>query len=122
VLTVLGNLLDNALDAARTGDRTPPWVEVGLLTEPDGRLVIRVTDSGPGVPPDAREKIFEPGYSTKPPGTIGERGVGLPLIRKTLERRGGSLTVGEAVGGGARFEARLPDALRPLHLDDLVAP
>lgn len=122
VLTVLGNLLDNALDAARTGDRTPPWVELGLLTGPDGMLVIRVTDSGPGVPPDAREKIFEPGYSTKPPGTIGERGVGLPLIRKTLERRGGSLTVGEAAGGGARFEARLPDALRPLHLDDLVAP
>ena len=92
VLTVLGNLLDNALDAARSGERTPPWVELGLLTEADGTLVIRVADSGPGVPPDAREKIFEPGYSTKPAGAIGERGVGLPLIRKTLERRGGTVT------------------------------
>jgi two-component system, CitB family, sensor kinase len=122
VLTVLGNLLDNALDAARTGERTPPWVELGLLTEPDGTLIIRVADSGPGVPPDAREKIFEPGYSTKPAGAIGERGVGLPLVRKTLERRGGTVDVGEAAAGGALFEARLPDALRPVLVDDLIAP
>jgi two-component system CitB family sensor kinase len=122
VVTVLGNLLDNALDAARAGERTPAWVELGLLTEPDGMLVIHVTDSGLGVAPDARDRIFESGYSTKPRGVIGERGVGLPLIRKTLERRGGTVSVGEAAGGGARFEARLPDALRPLLLDDLVAP
>ena len=122
VLTVLGNLLDNALDAARSGERTPRWVELGLLTEPHGTLIIRVADSGPGVPPDAREKIFEPGYSTKPAGAIGERGVGLPLIRKTLERRGGTVDVGEAAGGGALFEARLPDAVRPVLVDDLIAP
>ena len=122
VLTVLGNLLDNALDAARTGERIPPWVELGLLTHDDGTLIIRVTDSGPGVAFDAREKIFEPGYSTKPAGAIGERGVGLPLIRKTLERRGGTITVGEAAGGGAQFQVRLPDALRVVLIDDLIVP
>ena len=86
-------------------------MELGLLTEPDGTLVIRVADSGPGVPPDAREKIFEPGYSTKPAGAIGERGVGLPLIRKTLERRGGTSSVGEAAG--RRRPVRGPPPGRP---------
>jgi two-component system CitB family sensor kinase len=111
VLTVLGNLLDNALDAARDGG-SDPWVELALATSDDGSLTIRVTDSGPGVPPDARERIFEPGYSTKPASAIGERGVGLPLIRKTLERRGGTISVGDAPGGGACFEAHLPNAVR----------
>ena len=112
-LTVLGNLVDNALDAARAGGDEAPWVEVGLHTGDDGALLIHVADSGPGVPPEAREAIFEPGYSTKPATGAGARGVGLSLVRRLAERRGGSVTVHDGPGGGAVFAARLPDAVRP---------
>jgi two-component system CitB family sensor kinase len=117
VLSVLGNLLDNAADAAREGEARPPWVELGIESNQDGSLRIQVADSGPGVPVDLRERIFEPGYTTKPPPAIGDRGVGLSLVRRMLERRGGSLRVGEALGGGALFEVYLPDAVRPLRVE-----
>jgi two-component system CitB family sensor kinase len=113
-LSVLGNLLDNAIDASRTGRGHQPWVELGITSYRDGALVIRVADSGTGVAPHAREKIFEPGFSTKPPPAIGERGVGLSLVRRMLERRGGSIEVTDAPGGGALFVARLPDATRSI--------
>jgi two-component system, CitB family, sensor kinase len=104
-LTVLGNLIDNALDAARGGEA--PWVEVGLALE-DGTLVIRVEDSGPGVPPELGEAVFEPGYTTKPERGVGARGVGLSLVRRLAERRGGSVCVRAGRCGGAVFEVRLP--------------
>jgi two-component system CitB family sensor kinase len=119
VLSVLGNLIDNALDAAREGEPRPPWVEVGLTGGEDGSLRILVADSGPGVPPAMREKIFEPGYTTKPAPAIGDRGVGLSLVRRMLERRGGSLRVGEDAAAGALFEVRLPEAVRPARVEAL---
>jgi two-component system CitB family sensor kinase len=105
-LTVLGNLIDNALDAAPAGTANPPWVELLLRTSADG-LKIRVEDSGPGVPSDLRETIFDPGYSTKSATGIGARGVGLSLVRQLAERRGGTVTVADG-REGALFEARLP--------------
>jgi two-component system, CitB family, sensor kinase len=117
VLSVLGNLVDNALDAARDGDRRPPWVEVGLTAASDGTVVMRTSDSGPGVPAELREQIFEPGYSTKPPPAVGGRGVGLSLVRRMLERRGGSIAVTDLPGGGAEFVAVMPEAVRPLPAD-----
>jgi two-component system, CitB family, sensor kinase len=102
---VLGNLIDNALDAARGAEE--PWVEVELTTEPDA-LVVRVEDSGPGVPPEVGDAVFEPGYSTKPERGVGARGVGLSLVRRLAERRGGSVSVCEGRCGGAVFEVRLP--------------
>jgi two-component system CitB family sensor kinase len=111
VLTVVGNLIDNALDAAQLGGDDPPWIEVTLATE-DGTLAIAVADSGPGVPDAARDRVFEDGFSTKPAGSgPGARGVGLSLVQRVVERRGGSVTVGDAPGGGALFEAVLPDAI-----------
>jgi two-component system, CitB family, sensor kinase len=116
VLTVIGNLVDNALDAARQGEARSPWVEVGLVAGDDGALRVRVVDSGPGVSPEARERIFDPGWSTKPPSEIGARGVGLPLVRRIVERRGGSITVEDAGDwGGAVFEVLLPEAVRVAH-------
>jgi two-component system, CitB family, sensor kinase len=113
VLSVLGNLIDNALDAARGVEDRAPWVEVGLATTADGALHIHVADSGPGVPPAVREQIFEPGWSTKPPSEVGARGVGLPLVRRIVERHGGEIAVSDAGDwGGAVFEVRLPEAVR----------
>jgi two-component system CitB family sensor kinase len=113
VLTVLGNLIDNAVDAARTSGREPAAVEVGLRLLDDDVLAISVADSGAGIPADERERIFEPGYSTKPTAGAGSRGVGLALVQRMVERRGGSVTVGEAAHGGALFDVRLPVVLRP---------
>jgi two-component system CitB family sensor kinase len=112
VLTVLGNLIDNAIDAARLGAEPQPWVEIDLRLENDEALLIRVADSGPGVPPDARDSVFEPGWTTKPSSGIGARGVGLSLVRRLAERRGGAVSVSEHPGGGAVFVVRLP--VRPL--------
>jgi two-component system, CitB family, sensor kinase len=109
-LTVLGNLIDNALDAAPFGQRRPPLVRVFVADEA-GALLVRVRDSGPGVPPADRRRVFEPGYSTKDgPG----RGVGLSLIRQLAERRGGWIEVEDVLdgGGGAVFTAWLPDAVK----------
>jgi two-component system CitB family sensor kinase len=111
VLTIVGNLVDNAIDAARDGDADPPWVEV-TLSAIDGTLHITVSDSGPGVPSATRTDIFEAGYSTKPAGGRGARGVGLSLVKRMAERRGGQVTLAEAAEGGAVFEVVLPDAVR----------
>jgi two-component system, CitB family, sensor kinase len=112
VLTVLGNLIDNALEAAPAGEADPPRIEL-LIEADDEALHIRIADSGPGVPEDAREEIFEPGYSTKDPKGPGARGVGLSLVKRLIERRGGTVTVRAADGGGAVFDVMLPVRFGP---------
>jgi len=108
-LTLLGNLVDNALDAAAAGDG-PPLVRVHLADEA-GALLVRVRDTGPGVPAAVRAAVFEPGYSTK---AQEGRGVGLSLVRQLVERRGGWVEVEDARDGpGAVFTAWLPEAVRP---------
>ena len=109
-LTILGNLIDNALDAAAEGGRRPPLVRV-FLTDDAGALLIRVRDTGAGVPPSERERVFEPGFSTK---EGAGHGVGLSLVRELVERRGGWVDVDDAEDGrgGAVFTAWLPDAVR----------
>ncbi|MEU6181212.1 sensor histidine kinase [Streptomyces coeruleorubidus] len=108
LVTVVGNLVDNALDAA--AGKPHARVEVELRAE--GRTVIlRVRDTGPGIPPEHRELVFTEGWSTKKPPAHRERGIGLSLVRRLAERQGGSAAVGEAHGGGAEFTVVLPEAL-----------
>jgi two-component system CitB family sensor kinase len=108
-LTILGNLIDNALDAAAAGERHPPLVRVFIADEL-GALLVRVRDTGSGVPPADRERVFQPGYSTK---DGAGRGVGLSLIRQLVERRGGWVEVDDAKDGhGAVFTAWVPDAVK----------
>lgn len=95
LVTVLGNLVDNALDAA------DEWIEVSLEQSADEVCVV-VKDSGPGVAPDLAEEVFRHGFTTKA-AEQGERGLGLALTRQTCLRRQGSISV-----DGSVFTARLP--------------
>ncbi|MFD7129904.1 ATP-binding protein [Streptomyces sp. NPDC059894] len=111
LVTILGNLIDNAVDAAR--GRAPARVTVTASTEGragpggSGELVLRVADTGAGVDPAHASQVFERGFSTKPAGP-GGRGLGLALVRQAVHRHEGTLSVAEADGGGAEFTVRLP--------------
>ncbi|CAL9292354.1 Sensor histidine kinase DcuS [Streptomyces sp. enrichment culture] len=108
LVTVVGNLVDNALDAVAA----TPHARVEVALRAEGRtVVLKVRDTGPGVPEDLRELIFTEGWSTKKPPAHGKRGIGLSLVRRLAERQGGSATVGPAPGGGAEFTVVLPEAL-----------
>ncbi len=104
LITLLGNLIDNGLDAAATtnGER---WVSVSV-TEQHSELVIKVHDSGPGIPPGVDGQIFQEGFSTKAGPDRKRRGFGLALVRQVTHRNGGSVTVVNE--GGALFTVRVP--------------
>jgi len=107
VLTVVGNLIDNAIEAtAQTPE--PCWVELTVVSA-DADLLIRVRDSGPGVPEEMREAIFTDGFTSKSSPTGARRGLGLALVRQIVERRSGMISVGH--DGGAVFTATLPRCL-----------
>jgi two-component system CitB family sensor kinase len=103
LLTVLGNLIDNAVDAAGGGRSGEVAVRV---TEVDGVAEVVVSDTGPGLSPPEIEKIFLDGYSTKSTRDGIRRGLGLALVRRLVLRAGGSIDV--VPGSGARFDVRLP--------------
>ncbi|MFC9288135.1 ATP-binding protein [Streptomyces sp. NPDC057052] len=108
LVTVVGNLVDNALDAVAGA----PHARVEVELRAEGRTaVLRVRDTGPGVPAGQRELIFTEGWSTKKPPAHGKRGIGLSLVRRLAERQGGRASVSDAHGGGAEFTVVLPEAL-----------
>jgi two-component system CitB family sensor kinase len=118
VTTVVGNLLDNAIDAARLGSNHIKEVEIELLQE-DSTLHVIVLDSGDGVAPDFVEDLFTEGRTTKPDSGIpGGRGIGLALSRQISQSLGGDLwlfspgdTDGELRLTGAEFIAWLPGVM-----------
>ena len=100
------NLLENAV---RHGRRTGRAEVVAQLSLQGGHAVLHIDDRGPGVPPDQRERIFEPFYRL--PGASereGGVGLGLALVRQIAVRHGGSVACDNREGGGARFTLRLP--------------
>ncbi|MEV0226629.1 sensor histidine kinase [Streptomyces sp. NPDC050704] len=107
LVTVLGNLIDNAVDAAQGSVGARVTVTALADSADSEELVLRVTDTGTGVDPAHTEAVFQRGWSTKPSGP-GGRGLGLALVRQAVARHEGKLTVTEAAGGGASFEVRLP--------------
>ncbi|MEU1009300.1 sensor histidine kinase [Streptomyces sp. NPDC005890] len=107
LVTILGNLIDNAVDAAQGSARARVTVTAYATA---AEVVLRVSDTGPGVDPDHTDLVFQRGFSTKPAGP-GGRGLGLALARQAVNRHEGTLTVtesGEDGEGGAVFEVRLP--------------
>ncbi|MEV5982951.1 ATP-binding protein [Streptomyces sp. NPDC052114] len=107
LVTVLGNLIDNAVDAAAAHPAAKPFAEVGMWAEP-GATVLSVADNGPGVPTALRTAVFREGWSTKQAPPHRGRGVGLALVDGVARRYGGSVRLTERPGGGAVFTVRLP--------------
>jgi two-component system, CitB family, sensor kinase len=116
VTTVLGNLIDNAIDAARTGTDDVKMVEVELLQD-GSTLHITVADSGDGIAQDFVEHVFTEGRSTKPQSGIpGGRGIGMALSRQISRALGGDVRLSSAGNPdtelrGAEFIARLPGVM-----------
>ena len=110
VAAVLGNLIDNAVTAAVSGERAPRWVEVALLDDGDA-LVFTVSDSGPGL------GGIEPSPAQPREGTTDDdvhgHGIGLPLSTEIARRSGGDLWVIDQGGAdsGAVFAARIGGAV-----------
>lgn len=101
--TVLGNLIDNGVDAASDGSQ-PAWVRV-KVTKNDAMVEVTVADSGPGVGPDLATEVFRNGFSTKA-AHAGDRGIGLALTRRLCRQRDGEVQIAGS-GHDARFVARL---------------
>jgi hypothetical protein len=103
VITLLGNLIDNAVDVSVGAD--PAKVTVRI--DDHGGLAVSVADSGPGVPEHLREAIFARGVTSKPE-VPGGRGIGLALVRLVTAQHGGTVEVSDGPAGGALFMVRLP--------------
>lgn len=108
LVTIVGNLIDNAFDAVTSapGER---WVLVGSRLVGD-EVVLTVEDSGPGLPPGSVTDAFRRGFSTKEQGSAGRRGIGLALVAQSVARLGGRLEVSDPPG--ARFTVHLPVTVR----------
>jgi two-component system, CitB family, sensor kinase len=104
LVTIVGNLLDNAFDAVATAP-PPRRVHVSAWISDDRELVLRIADSGAGLPPDQIDNVFRRGFTTKPSGAVG-RGLGLALVSQAVHRYGGRVEVSSGVG--AVFTVRLP--------------
>ncbi|PWU46952.1 histidine kinase [Micromonospora globispora] len=102
LLTVVGNLVDNALEAV-AGSPPPRRLRVFVGTV-DDEIVIRVGDNGPGLDPDRVADAFRRGWSTKSAG----RGLGLALVGQVVSRHGGRTEVGRPDEGGTLFTVHLP--------------
>ncbi len=100
------NLLTNAAEAS------PPRARVDLTVDvQDGRLLLEVADSGPGVAPEHRARVFDPFFTTKELG--GGTGLGLAVVALAAELFGGEVTIDTREGGGARFVMSLPTCESP---------
>jgi signal transduction histidine kinase len=101
VLQIVGNLLSNAFQATPDGGR----ISLGLEQQ-NGTVHVSVEDTGPGIPPDVRERLFRPFVSTSRGGT----GLGLAIAKELSSALGGRIDLDSQVGRGSRFELVLPSA------------
>ena len=121
LITVVGNLVDNAIEAALAG--VPPRRVVVSICSDDDDLVVRVADTGAGIEEANLEAAFQRGWSTKTADALHGRGLGLALVRQVVRRHDGEIDVGrddggsggDSVGraGGAVFTVRFPRPAGP---------
>ncbi len=102
LVTIIGNLTDNAVDALADKEDSPRELTVGIFTTP-GAMLISVDDTGPGIPEEDPAVIFDDGFSTKGEG----RGTGLYVTSQLVRRYGGEITVESEPGSGTSFTVTL---------------
>jgi signal transduction histidine kinase len=102
---ILGNLIGNAIKFTETGG-----VRVSAERDADGRVALRVSDTGPGIPPEHHERIFDEFFQLKntDPGRSKGSGLGLAICRRLAEAMGGTITLDSAPGKGSTFTVFLP--------------
>jgi len=106
---VIINLLDNAIRAV--GDSGKDGVvKVSTSVVDDGMVAVRVSDNGPGIPPELMDRIFDPYFSTREDGT----GLGLAIAQRIVEEHGGKLDCAPAPEGGVMFTIRIPVDIDPM--------
>ncbi len=106
---VLLNLLINAAQAIPEGHASENAVRASTFTAPDGRIVVEISDTGAGIPPEVLPRIFDPFFTTKPIG-VGT-GLGLSICHGIVTTLGGDIEVESAPGRGSTFRVRLPQGL-----------
>ncbi|MBI9111887.1 sensor histidine kinase [Maridesulfovibrio ferrireducens] len=108
IVTIVGNLLDNAFEAVLGCDKEDCKVQLSF-TDLGNDIVFEVEDSGPGIPPDQIDHVFEKGISSK--GT-GRRGLGLYLVKQRLDELGGFISVSSDGSEGTLFSVIIPKIRR----------
>ncbi|MDC0713614.1 ATP-binding protein [Stigmatella sp. ncwal1] len=111
LVQVLLNLLVNAADAVEVVEPKRPARIVIRASRSTAGVRLEVEDNGPGIAPQVMARLFEPFFSTKPPGQ--GTGLGLALCREYISRSGGTLVAENAPEGGARFTLELAAAAAP---------
>jgi two-component system sensor kinase FixL len=106
VQQVLVNLIHNAVEAMREGPCERRVIKVATRLGRDGEITLTVTDSGPGLPAELDDQVFEPFVTTKK----GGMGLGLSISRSIVESLGGTLTARPAADAGSEFRLTLPSA------------
>ncbi len=101
LVTIVGNLLENALEASRQA--TAPAIELGFDYN-DEELAVTVSDNGTGIPAAVLERMYEQGFSTKG----DDRGIGLYLVRRGVDKLGGDISVTSSEVEGTMFELTIP--------------
>ena len=97
------NLVRNAAQALKNANVAQAQIEIRVRRE-NHDAVLEVSDNGPGVPEDARARVFEPYYTTKADGT----GLGLAIVKKIVLEHGGEISYAPSKTGGACFRIALP--------------
>ena len=114
LISIIGNLLDNAIEATQRAPLPHEPVEV-LITLNERELIIEVADQGVGIKPEIRDRIFERGITTK---TRGDHGIGLYLIESYVTQAGGAIEVADNIPRGAIFSLFIPATGTARQLED----
>ncbi len=102
------NLVSNAMQALEGADQPDKRVDVTVAANPSGKVILTVSDNGPGFDPGLETSLFEPFFTTKQTGA--SMGLGLSIVRTIVNAAGGSITAKNRPGGGAIFRVCLPPA------------
>lgn len=104
LVTIIGNLIENALDSLNESDKQPKELNVGIFTKAHA-MIINVDDTGMGISEEIMDQIYKKGFSTKGEG----RGTGLYIIKQLIDKYNGTISVDSEVGMGSSFTVTLTD-------------